>query len=76
MFNDSRLIDNSIYMLGYFIITNLFIKLERKEELLVIAFFSIYGITEGFLSNIFLNLSLVFLADLIYKKSNKKGGFF
>ena len=79
--NDSNLLDNGyvvlminygivvflIYVLGYYKVIKKFIKLQMDKELLMICFFSIYGITEGFLPNIFLNLSLIFLSSLIFK---------
>lgn len=84
LFNDNSLIDNSyiillinyglitfvLYIWGYMKIIKKFVFLKMNKELLMISCFSIYGITEGFLSNIFLNLSLVFLANLIYKENN------
>lgn len=78
---DNNLIDNSyvilfcnygilvflLYIISYNkILTNF--KINRMDkEMLMVVLFSIYGITEGFLPNIFMNISLVFLSSLIFK---------
>ena len=44
------------------------IKDNNYAALLMIISFGLYGVTEGFLSNIFLNLSLIYFSILFYKK--------
>lgn len=56
----------SLYVISYYKIVKKFIKLKLNKELLMISFFAIYGITEGYLPNIFLNLSLMFINTLIF----------
>lgn len=46
---------------------------ERYREILLIVSFLIYGITEVYIYNIFVNISLIFLCELLYKPiSNEK----
>ncbi|AYE33883.1 hypothetical protein [Clostridium septicum] len=40
---------------------------ERYREILLIVSFLIYGITEVYIYNIFVNISLIFLCELLYK---------
>jgi len=44
------------------------IKDNNYAGLLMIILFALYGVTEGFLSNIFLNISLVYFSILFYNK--------
>lgn len=82
LYVDNNLIDNSyiILLANYGIIVFiLYLAIYRKviknfiinrldKELLVIIIFSIYGITEGFLPNIFMNISLVFTSTILFKE--------
>ena len=87
LYLDNNLIDNSyiillanygliifiLYILSYQKIINYFIASKKNKELVMISLFSIYGITEGFLSNIFMNLSMVYIGDIIFRsKINTK----
>ncbi|WP_370831243.1 hypothetical protein [Clostridium sp.] len=59
-----------LYILGYHKIVKRFIAYNMNKELLMIILFSIYGVTEGYIPNIFLNLSLIFLSSIIFMKNN------
>lgn len=87
LYLDDNLIDNSyiillanygiiifvLYLISYNKIIKKYITLKMDKELIMIVCFSVYGITEGFLSNIFMNLSLVYIADIIFNtKSGKR----
>lgn len=83
LFLDENYIDNSyiillanygivafiVYLVGYIVVIKRFIKSHKDKELLMISLFSIYGVTEGFLNNIFMNLSLVFLVILVFRSN-------
>lgn len=53
----------------YFLTTLLLIKNNNYSGVLLITLFAVYGITEGFLSNIFLNPSLLYIMYLYYSNS-------
>ncbi|CDB16986.1 putative uncharacterized protein [Clostridium sp. CAG:221] len=55
-----------LYIFGYYKIIKKFIVHNMDKELLMIILFSIYGITEGYIPNIFMNLSLIFLSGVIF----------
>ena len=59
-----------LYILGYYKVVKKFIAYNMNKELLMIILFSIYGVTEGYIPNIFLNLSLIFLSSIIFIKNN------
>lgn len=59
-----------LYTLGYYKVVKKFIAYNMNKELLMIILFSIYGVTEGYIPNIFLNLSLIFLSSIIFIKNN------
>ena len=77
--NKSLILDNSYVILWlkfgilftvilcilYYIAVKKMIKQGDRAALLCILMFACYGITEGFLSNIFRNFSLLFLANII-----------
>lgn len=86
LYLDNNLIDNSyiillanygiiifiLYLVSYNKIIKRYISMRMDKELIMIVCFSIYGVTEGFLSNIFMNLSLVYLADILFKSNSRK----
>lgn len=77
--NKSLILDNSYVILWlkfgilftvilcilYYIAVKKMIKQGDRADLLCVLMFACYGITEGFLSNIFRNFSLLFLANII-----------
>lgn len=61
----------TVFLIGYYLLIKKMIREERQEEIILILLFSIYGITEFFLPNIFINLSLIFMSELIYTNYKK-----
>ncbi|MCI9435362.1 MAG: hypothetical protein HFI86_08885 [Bacilli bacterium] len=59
-----------IFNLLYVVTSYKLIKNNRYADILIIFSFALYGITEGFLSNVFLNLSLLYFSTLFYKNLN------
>lgn len=50
-------------------------KVERLQELSIIFAFLLYGIMEQFISNAFMNLSLLFLGELLFGPESAAGGY-
>jgi hypothetical protein len=63
------LIFTILYAAAYIIISYRYLKKKMYRELLLIVCFSIYGITEAFIPNLFVNISLIFLGELLFHKS-------
>lgn len=57
-----------IFNILYVITSYQLIKDNNYAGLLMIISFALYGVTEGFLSNIFLNISLIYFSILFYNK--------
>ena len=55
-----------IFNIVYIILVKQIILSADYSAIFIILAFALYGITEGFLSNIFLNYSLFFMAWLLY----------
>ena len=49
----------------YYVAVKKMIKQSNRAAILCVTMFAFYGITEGFLSNIFMNFSLLFLGNII-----------
>lgn len=60
-----------IYIVLQTIILRKFISEKRYKEILLILSFAIYGITEVYIYNIFVNISLIFLSEILYIKRGK-----
>lgn len=60
----------SIFVFGYLKILNKFIKYKLEKELVFIILFIIGGLTEAFLSNIIMNISLIYFGEIIFKENN------
>ena len=83
--NETKILDNGyfilllnygaiifgLYVFGYLLITKKMIRLGMKKELLIISCFTVYGITESYIPNVFLNLSLIFMGDLLFNQNRK-----
>lgn len=65
------LIFTLLYLAAFTIIILRYTRKNMFRELLFIICVSIYGITEAFIPNLFINLPMLFIGGLIYKKENK-----
>ncbi|MGU8962048.1 hypothetical protein ACV3V5_12755 [Clostridium perfringens] len=63
-----------IYLILQTKLLKIYIKNDKIKEIMLIILFSVYGLTEVYVYNVFINISLLFLSDLLYKNSvnNKK----
>lgn len=63
-----------IYLILQTKLLKMYVKNDRVKEIMLIIVFSVYGLTEVYVYNVFINISLLFLSDLLYKNSinNKK----
>lgn len=66
------LIFTFLYLAAYMVLIFRFIKEKMYRELLFITCFSIYGLTESFIPNLFVNLSLIFFSKLIFDTRKKQ----
>lgn len=58
----------TLFYIGlHILLIHRFLKFGSKKELLLIACFSVYGITEAFLPNLFSNISMIFIGDLFFR---------
>lgn len=62
------LIFTTFYVVANMVIIYRYVKMKKYRELLLIISLSIYGITESFIPNLFSNVSLIFLGELIFEK--------
>lgn len=83
---DSHLLDNGyvillinygvvvffLYVVGYLFLIRRFAQKNMIKELFMISSFTLYGVAEGYISNIFLNFSLLFLGDLLFHNFIKR----
>lgn len=59
-----------IFIIAQISILKRYINSGNNREIALIISFLIYGITEVYIYNIFINISLIFLSDLLYKKES------
>lgn len=61
-----------IYIFFMVRITKRYLKEENYPRIMLLLVFSVYGLTETYIYNVFVNVALLFISDLLYK-SKKKG---
>lgn len=69
------LIFTLLYIAAYMILIYRYVKMRRYNELLFIVCLSLYGITESFIPNLFINLSMIFMGELIFNSGKKVEGY-
>jgi hypothetical protein len=69
------LIFTILYLASYMIIIYRYTKKKRYNELLFIVCLSLYGITEAFIPNLFINLSMLFIGEILFKSGKKVEGY-
>jgi len=66
------LIFTFLFVTAYMVLIFRFIKKKMYRELLFIVCFSIYGLTESFIPNLFVNLSMIFFSEFIFNTDKKQ----
>lgn len=69
------LIFTLLYIGAYMVIAYRYVKKRKYRELLLICCLAVYGITEAFIPNLFINLSMIFLGELIFEESSRSRGY-
>jgi len=64
-----------LYVTAYMILSYRCVKRRMYPELLLIVCLSIYGITEAFIPNLFVNISIIFFGELIFNNYKKQRGY-
>ena len=60
-----------LYIVFQTLILKKYIREFKYKEILLIIIFSIYGITEVYIYNAFINISLLFMSDLLYSNNKR-----
>lgn len=55
-----------LYVVAYYVLIHRFVKNRNYKELLLIVCFLCYGVTEAFIPNLFVNVSMIFIGELIF----------
>ena len=66
------LIFTFLYLSAFMLLAYRCIKEKKDRELLFIVCFAVYGITEAFIPNLFTNLSMIFIGELIFNRQREK----
>ena len=61
-----------LYVIAFYILIHRFVKQEKYKELLLIVCFLCYGITEAFIPNLFANVSMIFIGELIFPTKERE----
>lgn len=72
MLYQSGIIVFCLFNVGMFLVLKKYSKENKTAEILMILAFLIYGISEEFMSNIFMNVSLIFLSDIVFGQKSKQ----
>lgn len=60
------------YVIAYLILIHRFVKNRNYRELLLVVCFLSYGVTEAFIPNLFANVSMIFIGELIFPVKTKE----
>lgn len=61
-----------MYIIFQTLILRKYINEFRYKEILLIIIFSLYGLTEVYIYNVFINISLLFMSDLLYCRNRRE----